>query len=839
MTETNHKQLRQYLEAGVDLIPLHRFDRVNDKGQQLGKSPVDRGWPTQEYSNAQQIKWMRDGKNVGVRLGGGWAVLDIDPRNGGLEGQKILEQKYGLNFEKHAKVITGRGDGGVHVYVRIPKGFRGVKGLKEIPGVDFIHHSGMFVVAAGSLHPDTEQTYKWDTAVPLTATADCPQLLLEAYSVRRPPKELRGEGNESFGCIDPSEIARALAHLDATKFRDHDDWLTLMMSCHWLSGGEAREEFVEWSTTDQEYADQGAIIGQRWDSLSSDGGFSSRVVKGAFLFKTMNKHGVGEYGPRVSLSSDFGDLEDDDVVSDQAETMTEELKVLRFMNERHAVVNLEGKAFVTSMTPDENFDGRPIDRLVLSQTRDMREMYRGQHLYHQIQGPKGVQTVKSTYYDYWSEHPNRRQYDSVVFDPSQPSEFEDRLGGKVMNLWTGFAFPTDSRGNGSWEMLDRVIREAICDNDADAYNYVLNWIAFSYQNPARAQRVALVLKGGRGVGKGTLARAFLSAWGQHGIATDDGDDLFGKYNADIGHKCGIFLDEAFWSGDRSMRGKLQARITEPKIRIEQKHQPMRHVRNFTKILMASNEDFVVPAGEDERRFVVLECASPFQGDGDFWEALNKQLRNGGNQAFFYDMLHRDLGDFEPEKDRIMTDALREQKLLTLGELGQWWIEVLQSGELPNQIGDWSKGPVYVPIKSLRASFEDFLGTNPKGDWAYSLELKLPKRLCRILPVETLKKSRVKVPDSEDYLGVDTDNRGRAWFYKVPDLSSCKHRIEGLFGSSIFQSDEDELDIATDRIDTLTSQAEDAALEGDFDLCAELLAEVDALYAEYFEGGDLI
>jgi len=792
MTETNNKQLRQYLEAGVDLIPLNRYDQTHHKtGKNIGKAPVDKDWPVKQYSNPQMVKRLGDGKNVGVRLGRTWAVIDIDPRNGGLEGQKILEEKYGLNFEKFAKVITGRGDGGMHVYVRIPEGFRGVKGLKEIPGVDFIHHSGMFVVAAGSLHPDTVEIYRWDKSVPLTATGNCPQLLLEAYSVRKPPKELRGDGNESFGCIEPDEIARALTHLEAEKFRDHEDWLTLMMSCHWLSGGEAREEFVEWSITDQEYSDQSDVIAQRWDSLSSDGGFSSRVVKGAFLFKTMNKHGVGELGPRVSLNSDFDDLEEDDVSADQAQTMTAELRVLKHMNERHAVVNLEGRVFVSSIFPDTNFDGKPMDRIVWSQTRDMREMYRSKHIVHQVQtANKGVQSVKSSYYDFWSEHPNRRQYESVTFDPDLPSEFEDRLGGRVMNLWSGFAFPTDTRGKGSWEMLDRVIKEAVCD-------------------------------------------------GQHGTATDDGDDLFGKYNADIGHKCGIFLDEAFWSGDRSMRGKLQSRITEPKIRIEQKHHPMRHVRNFTKIMMASNEDFVVPAGEDERRFVVLECASPFQGDGDFWESLNQQLEGGGNHAFFYDMYHRDLADFEPEKDRIMTEALREQKLLTLGELGQWWIEVLQNGELPNQIGDWSKGPTYVPIKSLRASFEDFLGTAPKGDWAYSLELKLPKRLCRILPLETLKKSRVKVPDSEDYLGVDTDNRGRAWFYKMPPLENCRDRVKGLFGSEIFESDEEEAAIAADRIETMMSQAEDAALDGDFETCEHLMAQVDELLAEYFEGGDMI
>lgn len=838
MTETNAKHLRQYVEAGVGLLLLNRFDVKAGDGRELGKAPIHANWPKRTYEYDAVIDWVERGHNAGVRMGDGWGVLDIDPRNGGIEGQKVLEEKYGLNFEKFAKVHTGRGDGGLHVYMKIPRGWRGMMVHPEIPGVELKHHNGMQVVSAGSVHP-TGGVYKWHAGTPLQATADCPQLLLEAYTVKRPSKELAGEGSESFGAVEPPEIARALSHLDPKDFRDHEHWLNLMMSCHWISGGAAREEFVEWSTQDQDYSGHGEIIGQRWDSFSQQGGFSTRVLKGAFLFKEMNRLGVGEHGPRVSLNHDFEDLEEEDLEADQAITQTEELRVLKEMNSKHALVNLAGRAFVMGKVVEDDENGNEVPKVQFSQTRDMREFYKSRHIHHQIQGPTGVKTVRSSHYEFWENHPNRREYGNVVFDPAREKEFETSDGSKTLNLWEGFAFDPKKRGEGSWELLDHVIREGICSNDEELYQYVLNWIAFSYQNPARPQRVALVMRGSKGVGKGTLARTWLAAWGLHGVATDDGDDLFGKYNADMEYKCGVFLDEAFWAGDRSVEGKIKSRITEPKLRVEQKHQPKRSVRNFIKIMMASNNDFVVPAGEDERRFVVVDVNSAFMSDGKLWKALNSQMIRGGNQAFFYDMINRDLGDFDPETHRVMTDALRSQVRHTFGEIAEWWIEVLEDGILPHQIGDWSQSPARVPVNSLRDHFVEHIGGVRRGDWAYNFDQKFFAALKKFMPKGyALPRIRVRVdPEDEEYMALDVKADNRVRCYALPSLDECRAVAEHLFGKDLFGSLEQER--IRSQIESFYDKATDAAMEGDFDQMQVCMDAADALLAAHFEGGDLI
>lgn len=849
MTDTSPGQLKQYNEANVSLIKLHHWQKtkfIKGKEMQLGKAPLHLDWPKRQYDRIEILDWMRKkDNNVGVRLGETWAVLDIDPRNGGIKGQKVLEEKYHMNFEKFARVITGRGDGGLHIYVRIPEGWRGMAKHPDIPGVDFKHHTGMQVVSAGSKHPEGG-IYKWaPRSVPLQATAECPQLLLEAFTVKRPPKELAGKGSESFGSIEPEELERALKHIDPADFREHDEWLTLMMSCHWITGGEAREEFAVWSASDPEYDGHEGIIEKRWDSLSRDGGFASRVVTGAYLFKVMNQQGVGEHGPKVSLSYDFDEIDESDFESDTAETLTAELRILKDMNKKHAMVNLQGRAFVLCNVEEEDETGKEIRRIQFSQPRDMREIYMSKHVAHKVQVPAGgTKVMLNNHFDFWRTHPNRREYDHVVFDPAKPSEFTTTGGMKTLNLWENFPYDPRKRGKGDWSLLRRLIKEAISGGDKDTYEYIMNWLAFSVQVPNRPQRTALVMRGPRGVGKGTLAREWLYLWGIHGVATDDGDDLFGKYNADMEYKCGVFLDEAFWAGDKATLGKLKARITEPKFRVEQKHQPKRNARNFLKIMMASNEEHVIPAAPDDRRFQMVDVLPTFQGNREFWTALDHQMTHGGRQAMFYDLINRPLGDYDPESHRITNNALRSQVRMTYGEIAEWWIELLEQGELPFQIGEWAQSPVNVPISSLRDHFVNYLGGSRRGDWAYNFDSKFALALRRLMPKDyTIPRRRVQLAEDDPALNILSTGKGRRInCYQMPSLETCRQRARELFGHDLLNENNvvyaDETERVSAKIVELTEKKVDAALDGEYDLHDLLDAEIEALYLE-LDGGDLI
>lgn len=788
MSKTKPQSLVQYEEAGLPLIPLHRWDRRTAKGGELGKAPIDANWPEREYKYSQIKLHMEEGKNVGVRLGDGWGVIDVDPRNGGSASLKRLTEFYKMSLKNYGHVITGRGDGGMHIYVRIPKGFRGRAKSEELPGVDFKHHPGMQVVAAGSVHPESQGLYTWGPT-PLQNSEMLPDAVLKLFEVKRPPAALQGEGDETFGCIAPEQIAASLSALDPQEFRDHEDWLALMMSVHWLSGGQARTEWIDWSTNDPTYSDDGETIGTRWDSLSAEGGFAKRVVKGGFLYKCLYDRNLGQHAPRISASRDFADIDDEDLAGDSVADMSAEAKVLKVMNERHAVVSLAGSSFITRRTMRRDIRGRSIGTIEYCMPRDMRLMYQNKHITHTVPTANGEATKRANWFDFWVEHPSRREYESVTFAPESPPVIENADGSQTLNLWEGFALDPEHPGSGDWSLLDRMIFEAVCNGDPQLYEYLLNWIAYSYQHRARPQGVAVVMRGPKGVGKGTLARAWLEPWGIHGAATDDGEDIFGRFNAALEYKCGIFLDEAFWAGDRTMAGKIKARITEPQIRVEQKHQPQRWANNYLKIMIASNDEFVVPATTGERRFVIVDVNRSFKGDHTFWAELNAQLDNGGIQAFFHDMMKRPLGNWRPEANRIITDAEREQARYSLGEIADWWIDLLHRGELPGQIGDWARSPVWVPISSLRDHFDAYLGGR-RGDWAYQFEQRFGWKLRDVLGGSDLQIKKVRLPDTDEFLELPRLGDGRVRCYQIPAIDVCKKTACELFGKNLFHREEE-------------------------------------------------
>lgn len=96
--------------------------------------------------------------NIGIALPPGIIVLDIDPRHGGTAGLSALTREHG-QLPETAVVITGRRDGGSHIYLNCPTERLTQARLPD--GVDLRAGGKHYVVAPPSLHPDTGWEYEW------------------------------------------------------------------------------------------------------------------------------------------------------------------------------------------------------------------------------------------------------------------------------------------------------------------------------------------------------------------------------------------------------------------------------------------------------------------------------------------------------------------------------------------------------------------------------------------------------------------------------------------------------------------------------------------------------
>lgn len=279
---------------------------------------------------------------------------------------------------------------------------------------------------------------------------------------------------------------------------------------------------------------------------------------------------------------------------------------------------------------------------------------------------KGVAT-------YWLDHPRRRTYDKVIFDPGRAEE------PRVYNLWQGFT-PKDPQAGDCRRFLDHV-REVICAADDRLYRWYVNQLAYWVQHPAEPGHVAIVQRGTEGTGKNTAADAFGALWGPHYLTVTRAEQLVGRFNKHLLDCCVVHANEAFYAGAKSHAAALKALITDDALQIEPKGVDLIQVKNRVKLFVSSNEAWVVPAGLDSRRFAVFEVSPKRRNDHVYFETLIHESQNGGRGALLHYLQNLDVKGHNPH-EAPASEGLDRQRILTLEGAERLWHEILTNGELP-------------------------------------------------------------------------------------------------------------------------------------------------------------
>jgi hypothetical protein len=294
--ERSYKEFAKTVKAGLPLMPLHKPDDVKTlKGGAIrlqGKAPRDKDWVRRRYDSAKIVRSQRVGcYNIGVQLTSELLVVDIDPRNGGTEGWFAFCAEFGVDPDEYPCAETG--GGGRHFYMRKPRDVKVIDTLEAYAGVEF-KSFGRQVVCPGSIHP-SGKLYVWIR--PPTSIKELPLIHTNFLNAIHRPV---GSAVKTGGQYSQEKIAECLEALDVTEFRDHDDWLRLMMACHHASGGDARQEFVEWSASDPRFAAEAEGVGRRWDSLHAD-------RNDGITYRTLNKILADKGVSHLMVAADIGD----------------------------------------------------------------------------------------------------------------------------------------------------------------------------------------------------------------------------------------------------------------------------------------------------------------------------------------------------------------------------------------------------------------------------------------------------------------------------------------------------------------------------------------------------
>lgn len=381
---------------------------------------------------------------------------------------------------------------------------------------------------------------------------------------------------------------------------------------------------------------------------------------------------------------------------------------------------------------------------------------------------------------WWVDHPERLTYLGVTFAPGAQKIVDGRL-----NLWTGFAIEPRQ---GDWPLMRQHIREVLAAGDAAVDRYIINWLAWAAQHPGERAEAALVFIGGEGSGKGLLGRAMCGIFGpRHSCHISSPNDLTGRFNDHLQQCCFLFADEAYAPQDHKAESELKRLITEDTIRIEPKGIGRYTVPNPLHIIMASNNEWVVPAGVRARRYVVQEVAETHQEDKPYFTRIFVELDNGGLEAMFFDLLQIDLTGWHP-RDIVRTKALAKQQEQSLDPRDEWWLHLLQTGVLAGARvrPDEAVSNAYeeeIEEKTGASFYDDGKRTRiVKRDGLYDQARRVSPKLKMISDTALGRYLR----DPEHGCTNAWVKRHRGW--RFPPLATCRDRWVARFPGTVWPDD---------------------------------------------------
>jgi hypothetical protein len=383
----------------------------------------------------------------------------------------------------------------------------------------------------------------------------------------------------------------------------------------------------------------------------------------------------------------------------------------------------------------------------------------------------------------WLSSPRRRTYDGLEFSPD-PGEPPTTPG--YFNLWGGFSVEPDpepptprqrggaDRSHKYFKFYDH-LRAAICSGDDVLFKWLWHWFAHLIQRPRERIGTAVVLRGGMGVGKTIVGDVIGSLFPANYFLVDNSRYLTGQFNAHMASCLLLQCDEATWGGNKESEGRLKGLITADKQMIEAKGVDPIMIANYVRVLLTSNEGWVVPTGMDERRWAVLDVLDliPEGERKAHYRALYDELANGGRAALLADLLAVDLDAPDAPNLRVIpkTAGLLEQKIRSLEPVPSWWLGRLVDGSQTHRAAAWREK---IPIRTLH---RDFLRTSEDlGVRRRSSETEFGIQMRKLCPPISVTRSTEEVDEVDD-MGRETKIYKRVNCWKFPSLAEARAEFE--------------------------------------------------------------
>ncbi len=425
------------------------------------------------------------------------------------------------------------------------------------------------------------------------------------------------------------------------------------------------------------------------------------------------------------------------------------------INREYALVYADGGHFILHETVDQK--GRPARRLLSENT------FKRRFSAQMVHGEGRRKALSRA--EMWLDWEGRREYAGLCFAPGQEAQHG------YYNTWKGFAaepieyaLAPELARKGFDRFMEHTLQN-VCLGDPGLMDWLMGYFAHLIQKPYERPLSTLVFKGRKGTGKNALVDRVGKLLGrEHYLVAHNKRYLTSNFNGHMEACLMLVLDEAFWSGEKEAEGVLKGLTTAAEILVERKgHEPFM-ADNNARLVVIGNENWLVPASEDERRYAVFTMGEDRMQQNEWFEEMRIWMDDHGGNAILLDYLqNRSCAD----TSRVpATQGLYDQKVASQEPFSEWWHDCLLEGRIVgSDFGEgWTQDVAKEPV---RDAFNRHVRER-------NLRIRIPSR-------NTFSQMLKKVSPSTELNQKKREGEKYHYIFRLPDLKDARKEWDKRMG----------------------------------------------------------
>ena len=341
-----------------------------------------------------------------------------------------------------------------------------------------------------------------------------------------------------------------------------------------------------------------------------------------------------------------------------------------------------------------------------------------------IPGGPGEGAEAAALYPVWFNSSRRSYHRQTVFRPCADLAKPVNLPPDAFNLFTGWSVPRVSLPRGSASYYPR-FREHLYENmasgDLPSLVWAWCWWAQLFQHPEKKPGTAQVIRGRKGTGKSIIPLIFGRLLSDFACPVSKPDDITGSFNMHLARALLVIVEEAFWAGSHEAEAVFKDLVTAPYFRAQPKGIDSQKMESYARFVVLGNEQWLVPATRDERRFFALKMGEGRRADSAYFKHIDEvEMAAGGDglKALLDDLMETRAPGWVNLNKGLHTAELEQQIGHRLPLEDQWLLHCLDEGAFTFINSDdlnagrtrvpWpADDTVFIPNASLYACYRAF------------------------------------------------------------------------------------------------------------------------------------